>query len=72
LPFAIIKVWLPGLNTVVKKTVSDESGRYYFLVPPGKYYLTVEEKLPDASYKEIMRTEEMDLKGGVVKEDIFV
>jgi hypothetical protein len=72
LPFALIKVWLPGINTVVKKTVSDETGRYYFLVPPGKYFLTVEEKLPDGSYKEVMRTAEMDLKGGVVKEDLLV
>ena len=72
LPFALIKVWLPGINTVVKKTVSDQSGRYYFLVPPGRYFLTVEEKLPDSTYKEVMRTEEMELKGGVVKEDLLV
>jgi hypothetical protein len=72
LPFAIIKVWLPGINTVVKKTVSDETGRYYFLVPPGKYFLTVEEKLLDGTYKEVMRTPEMDLKGGVVKQDLFI
>lgn len=72
MPFAIIKVWIPGINTIVKKSVADESGRYYFLVPPGKYFLTVEEKLPDGSYKEVLRTEEMELEGGVVKEDLLV
>lgn len=72
MPFALIKVWLPGINTVVKKSVSDESGRFYFLVPPGKYFVTIEEKLPDGSYKEVMRTEEMDLKGGVIKNDLLV
>ena len=72
MPFALIKVWLPGINTVVKKSVSDETGRYYFLVPPGKYFVTVEEKLPDGSYKEVTRTGEMDLEGGVIKDDLLV
>ena len=70
IPFALVKVWLPGLNTVVKKTVSDETGRFYFLVPPGTYYVTVEEKQLDGSYKEVMRTKDTELKGGVVKSDL--
>lgn len=72
IPFALIKVWLPGLNTVVKKTVADQSGRFYFLVPPGNYYITVEEKLPDGTYHEVLRTADMDLKKGVVKEDFLI
>ncbi len=72
IPFALIKVWLSGLNTVVKKSVSDETGRFFFLVPPGKYYMTVEEKQMDGSYKEVLRTEERELKGGVIKEDFLV
>ena len=71
-PFALVKVWLPGLNTVMKKTVADEHGRFYFLVPPGNYFITVEEKLPDGTYKEVLRTEPRDLPGGVLKEDILV
>lgn len=72
IPFALIKVWLSGINTVVKKSVSDETGRFYFLVPPGKYFMTVEAKQLDGSYKEVLRTEERELKGGVVKEDFLV
>ncbi len=72
MPFALIKVWLPGLNTIVKKSVSDIAGRYFFLIPPGTYYLTVEEKLPDGSYKEVLHTPDMELKGGVVKQDLLV
>ena len=72
IPFALIKVWLSGLNTVVKKSVADETGRFYFLVPPGKYFLTVEAKQLDGSYKEVLRTEERELKGGVIKEDFLV
>ncbi len=72
IPFALIKVWLPGLNTVVKKTVADQSGQFYFLVPPGTYYITVEEKLPDATYHQVLRTADMELKKGVVKGDFLV
>jgi chitodextrinase len=72
LPFSIIKVWMAGLNTIVKKTVSDEMGRYYFLVPPGRYYVTVEEKRMDGSYREVLRTGVFDLKKGVLREDLVV
>ncbi len=66
IPFALIKVWLPGLNTVVKKTVADATGRFYFLIPPGNYYVTIEEKLPDGTYHEVLRTKDLELKKGVV------
>ncbi|KKU79355.1 MAG: Alpha amylase catalytic region [Parcubacteria group bacterium GW2011_GWA2_47_7] len=72
LPFALIKVWLPGLNTVVKKLVADEHGKFYFLVPPGTYYVTIEEKLPDGTYQEVLHTKEMTLKKGVVEGDFLV
>ena len=72
IPFALIRVWLPGLNVVVKKTVADETGKFYFLVPPGTYYVTVEEKLSDGSYKEVLRTKDMALTKGVVSEDFLI
>lgn len=72
LPYAIVKAWFPGLDTVARKVVADEMGRLYFLVPPGKYYFTVEEKLSDGTYKEVLRTGEKDLKKGVVTEDLLV
>jgi hypothetical protein len=65
-------VWLPGLNAIVKKTVSDEAGHFYFLVPPGKYYITIEEKIADGTYKEVLRTKEMELTKGVMKEDFLI
>lgn len=72
IPFALVRVWLSGLNTVVKKTVADEFGRFYFLVSPGTYYITVEQKQPDGSYVEVSRTGNLDLKRGVVKGDLLV
>jgi hypothetical protein len=72
LPFALIKVWYPGLNTIAKKVVTDELGRFYFLVPPGSYYVTIEAKQLDGSYVEVLKTEPMELKRGVVKQDFLV
>ncbi len=72
LPFALVKVWLPGLNTIMKKTVADEFGRFYFLVPPGEYFITVEAKQLDGTYKEVLRTEPRTLSGGVQKSDLLV
>ena len=72
IPFALIRVWLSGLNTIIKKTVADGTGRFYFLVPPGTYYITVDAKQVDGSYKEIFRTGEIELKRGVVTEDFLV
>jgi hypothetical protein len=70
--YALVKVWLAGVNTIVKKSVSDETGRFYFLVPPGKYYITVEQKMPDGNYQKVLETEEQQLKGGVLTSDILV
>jgi chitodextrinase len=72
IPFALVKVCLPGMNTVVKKAVTDELGRFFFLVPPGNYYITVEEKQLDGSYKKVMETKPMELKGGVLKNDLLI
>jgi len=60
------------MNTVVKKAVTDELGRFFFLVPPGNYYITVEEKQLDGSYKKVMETKPMELKGGVLKNDLLI
>ncbi len=72
IPFALIKIWLPGLNTIVKKTVADETGRFYFLIPPGTYFITIEAKQLDGSYKEVLRTAPRALPKGVVREDLIV
>ena len=72
LSFSIIHVFLSGLDQEVKKIVTDELGRFYLLVRPGEYYFTVEEKLPDASYKQVYRSEPQTLKTGVLKKDLLI
>lgn len=72
IPFAIIKVFFAELNNQVKSVVADHLGRFYFLVGPGKYYVTIDEKLPDGSYKRIHETPHMFLEVGTLREDILV
>lgn len=72
LSFAVVKIYLPGTEQLIKKVVADELGRFYVLVPPGEYYLTVEEKLADQSYNLIYKSEPMKLKDGVIAKDIVI
>ena len=72
LAFAIIKVLVPGVDQMVKSVVADEMGRFFILTPPGEYYITVDEKQPDESYKQVYRSLPKKLEKGVLNEDILV
>ncbi|HEY4497851.1 MAG TPA: hypothetical protein VJC20_03825, partial [Candidatus Paceibacterota bacterium] len=51
---------------------SDHLGRFYVLVSPGEYYVRVEEKQPDSSYREIYRSGSMNLLRGVMSGDMII
>ncbi len=72
IPFAIIKLFTPDINKQVKSVVTDKMGRFYFLIGVGKYYLTVDEKQSDGSYKNIYTSPVIDLKKGVISEDLVI
>ncbi len=72
IPFAIVTMVIPGLNQRVKSVVTDQFGRFYALVTPGEYYITIEEKQPDGSYNLVHRTAPMQLARGVLTDDIIV
>ncbi len=72
LAFAIIKVLVPGVDQMVKSVVADEMGRFFILTPPGEYYITVDEKQSDESYKQVYRSQPKKLEKGVLNEDILV
>ena len=71
-PFAIIRAFVPDVNQEVKSVVADALGRFFLLTPPGRYYITVEEKLPDETYKKIYQSPPTDLKTGVLGNDLIV
>ena len=71
-PFAIIRALMPEVNQESKSVVADGFGRFFLLTPPGRYYITVEEKLPDETYKKIFQSPTLDLKNGVLTADLIV
>lgn len=72
IPFAIIRVYSARLRREMKSTVTDEYGRFYLLLEPGKYYWTVEIHQPDDSYRLIYTSEPVHLKNGVIQKNIVV
>jgi hypothetical protein len=71
--FAIVSADVSGLAIpVTKKVTTDMLGRFYLLTPPGKYDIKVQEKQADGSYKEVYKKVEVDLKNGVLAEDIVI
>lgn len=72
IPFAVIRFYMPEVNQMVKTVVADQMGRFYVLLRPGNYYYTIEEKKPDGTYNKIYQSEVMELKKGVISEDIDI
>ncbi len=72
LPYALIRLYLSGIDQPIKSTTTDALGRFYILVRPGVYYLTVEEKQLDGSYKKVYQSENLNLPKGVLDNDFIV
>ncbi len=70
--FAIVKIYYADLDQEIKKVVADMVGRFYLLVRPGVYYLTIDHKQPDGSYARIYKSPVTDLKKGVWTADIVI
>jgi hypothetical protein len=68
IPFSIIRIFSPSTNIEIARKVSDETGRYYCLIQNGTYYATIEKKNGDGSYTRMLKTDEFEVKSGIVKE----
>ncbi len=66
LSFGIVRVYSQELNREVKHTIVGAKGHYLLLVPNGRYYMTVEQKLSDGSYKEVHRTKDFRVRKGFI------
>jgi len=69
LAFAIIRVFNPELHREVAHKVTNANGRYYSIVPKGRYYITIERKNPDGSYEKVYTSQIMRVKNGILKDD---
>ncbi|MFM2357277.1 MAG: hypothetical protein RJA61_14 [Candidatus Parcubacteria bacterium] len=76
LSFAIIRVKSPELALLgqaeVAKRVADALGRYYLLVPIGKYQITVEKKNSDGSYSHIYTSSVFYARKGIINKTFKV
>ncbi len=67
LSFAIARIIMPDINKEVAHRVADKYGRYYCLVPKGKYYVKIEKKNNDGSYSLIYTSSIVDAsKKGII------
>ena len=72
LSFAIVRVFSIDLNRELFSRVTDKFGRYYCLVPQGKYTISIEKKNPDESYTSVYTSPEIDASKGVISEGVSV
>ena len=73
LSFAIIRVMLPGSDIEVSSKSADKYGKYYCLVPPGKYYIRIEKKNKDGSYSLVHTSPTINVsRKGIIEEKFRV
>lgn len=72
LPFAIVRAFSAELNVEITNKVADMIGRYYCLVPKGKYYVKVEKKNDDESYSLVYTSPVIDAEGGIINKNIVI
>ena len=71
--FAIIRVMISGLDREITSKSADKYGKYYCLVPPGKYYLKVEKKNKDGSYSLAYTSPDINVsRKGIIKENFKI
>ncbi len=68
LSFAILRVIIPVSNIEVTHKIADKYGKYYCLIPSGKYYVKIENKNDDGSYSLVYTSPVIDTsKKGIIK-----
>ncbi|MEI6528571.1 MAG: hypothetical protein WCO10_02795 [bacterium] len=72
LSFAIIRIMAPELNVEISSKVADRLGRYYCLVPKGKYYLIIEKKNADESYTPVFTSPVFETKNGIINQNFKI
>ena len=68
LSFAVMRVFYAGSENEVIHKVTDKTGKYYCLVPNGKYYTKIENKNEDQSYSLVHVSEPIEVKNGYISE----
>mgnify|MGYP000597230501 CR=1 FL=1 len=64
--FAIIKVYNSDTNTLISKKVANKYGQYYCLMPQGNYFVEIDQKLADESYKTVFKSAVINANKGYI------
>ncbi len=72
LSFAIVKIFREGEDAPLVKKIADKFGAYYALLPNGRYYIKIDKKEDDASYSEVLKTEIMEIKTGIININFII
>jgi hypothetical protein len=73
LSFALLHILLPGTQTQIAQKVADKYGRYYCLVPKGKYQVKIDRKKPDGSYETVFTSGTIDAsRTGMIREGFSI
>lgn len=72
LSFGLIHIVSAKLGVEITQKVLSKIGRYYLLVPNGKYTLKIDQKNPDESYHQICEVNLVEVNNGIINRNIEV
>lgn len=72
LSFGILRVFSAELNREVGHTVIGKTGKYFILVPKGKYYMKIQKKTGEDSYTDIYKSESFRARNGYIDKIIKI
>ncbi len=72
LSFAIVRVIDSDLNVEITNKVADKMGKYYCLVPKGRYYIKIEKKNDDESYSLVFTSEIINADNGIINSNFII
>ena len=72
LSFAIVKIFREGSDIEMLKKVTDIHGKYYCLIPNGRYYMKVEKKNIDGTYTSVYQSDLFDVERGIINMNIEI
>ncbi|HNW71472.1 MAG TPA: carboxypeptidase-like regulatory domain-containing protein [Candidatus Paceibacterota bacterium] len=72
LSFAIMRVFFADSGNEVIHKVTDKTGKYYCLIPNGRYYAKIENKNLDERYSLVYTSEPIEVKKGYINKKFEV
>lgn len=72
LSFAFVRIFSSATNVEIAHKVADKMGRYFCLVPNGRYYVQVENKNKDGSYSVAYKSGPIEIAHGILNKAFYI